>query len=93
MADRVPRSSSVLSRLRSWGGTRGVGDGRLGTLLGPEGTGASLLLSGHHGRVFASGRMRGRPDLLAGWGGVVVAADHGEPSGGFSVGSVGSPVA
>ena len=93
MADRDPRSSSVLSRLRSWGGTRGVGDGRLGTLLGPEGTGASLLLSGHHGRVFASGRMRGRLSRLECWGGLVVAADHGEPSGGFSVGSVGSPVA
>ena len=48
MADRVPRSLLVLPHV--CGVERGgVGRGRLGTLLGPEGTGASLLLSGHQG--------------------------------------------
>ena len=75
MADRVPRLLLVLLHL--CGVERGeVGIGRLGTLLGPEGTGASLVASGRHDRHA----------LPVGVGGVgssrvggVVAADHGEP--------------
>ena len=55
----------------------GAGGGWSGTLLGPEGTGVSLVASGRHGLVRPGGV--GRAGFPARGG--VVAADHGEPAG------------
>ena len=75
MADRVWWSSLVLLGFAPGWKVRASGRGWSGTLLGPEGTGVSLVASGRHGLVRPGGVDRvDRPV-----GGVVVAADHGEP--------------